>query len=602
MLIIALHWLYLKLIPSKLIFLLTFALDSFCMKLRNAYLFFIVLFFSNPQLNNAAVLGSIQKGTTILAAGSISVTQVISAITLNKSFLVFNIRANSNSPEAFMIGGGISASNQLEFIRDVGAGSPAVTIEWQVFSFSSGVNVQRGVINGLTDVGNNITLSPAVNLASSFATVNMSKDGLQYGSDDGMTANLTATNNLYVDRFTGGANPQIVYWQVIEWTGSVVQKITATLSAGVDSTSVTLGTAVNKSKTMVIGGHQITANVNAADLPATELLNNNTVIFTRVGTAATFNFLCYVVEFTDNTDVVHGVIRMTAAQSNVSTAICAVTPSVSGIISPSEYFRAGANCQTADDNIGIAWATFQLTNSVTVNAQRGGTGFAVRFPFQVLEFSAATPVSCIPTEPGNSTPRRVGLCIIPLSIELIDFKVLNCENKVCLEWETAQEKNNDYFEIQKSSDGISFETIQQVKSKASNGNSHSKLEYEAIDKNVLQNEMYYRLKQVDFDKSFSYSTIVSIGNFKEKNIKFLVYPNPNSGEFTVDISGIENNHKVKILLIDEASRIVYNSFFYTSDINESKFLIIPKNKLKAGIYFCKLIIEELEFTIKVIVS
>ncbi len=572
------------------------------MKLIKTCLFFFIFIFVKPQVNNAAVLSSIQKGTTILAANSISITQVITAVNLSQSFLVFSIRTNSNRPDGFMIGGGISATNQLEFIRDVGVGSPAVTIEWQVFSFSSGVNVQRGVIIGLPDVGVNIVLSPTVNLSCSFATANMAKDGGQYGSDDGVTANLTANNNLFIDRFAGGANPQRVYWQVIEWTGSFVQKITANLNATVDSTSVTLGTAIIKNKTMVLGGHQISADVNADDLPTTELLNNNTVIFTRVGTAAAFTFLCYVVQFTDNTDVVHGVVRMTATENNINTTICAVTPSVAGIIPPSEYFRVGTNCQTTDDHMGFAWATFNLTNSVTVNVQRFSTGFAARFPFQVLEFSASTPVSCTPTEPGNSTPRRSGLCIVTLPIELIDFKALNCDNKVCLKWETAQEKNNDVFEIQKSNDGISFETIQQVKSKGNNGTSYSRLEYEVIDEMLSSKEIYYRLKQVDFDKSFSYSKIVSIGNFKENNIKFSVYPNPNNGEFTVDISGIENNHEVKIALIDQKARVVYNSTFYMSDINGSKFLILPQNKLEPGIYFCKLIVEELEFTIKVIVS
>lgn len=563
-------------------------------------LFILILFNSNQ--NKCAVLSSIQKGTTVLAANSVSITQAITPVTLSQSFLVFTIRTNSNRPDGFMIGGGISATNQLEFRRDVGAGSPAVIIEWQIFSFSSGVNVQRGVVNNLLDVGSNIALSPTVNLSHSFATANMSKDGGQYGSDDGVTANITATNNLFLDRFTGGANPQFVYWQVIEWTGSFVQKITASLNVGVDSTSVTLGTAINRNKTMVIGGHQLSADVNADDLPTTELLNNNTVIFTRVGTAATFNFLCYVVQFTDNTDVVHGVIRMTTAQNNVSTTICAVTPSVSGIIPPSEYFRAGTNCQSTDDDMGIAWATFNLTNSITVNAQRANTGFAARFPFQVLEFSSSTPVSCTPTEPGNSTPRRSGLCLVALPIELVNFNAINCDNKVCLNWETAQEKNNEVFEIQRSNDAISFETIQQVKSKAINGASYSKLTYEEIDGNILAKETYYRLKQVDFDKSFSYSNIVSIGNFKGRNVKFSIYPNPNNGEFTVNIGGIENNHEVKLVLIDEKARIVYSSIFHVFDISESKFLIVPENKLEPGIYLCKLIIEELEFTIKVIVS
>lgn len=58
-----------------------------------------------------------------------------------------------------------------------------------------------------------------------------------------------------------------------------------------------------------------------------------------------------------------------------------------------------------------------------------------------------------------------------LPIELLEFTAKSdLNNSVALEWTTASEVNNDYFELQKSNDGVNFETFAKVKSK---GNSNT---------------------------------------------------------------------------------------------------------------------------------
>ena len=76
-----------------------------------------------------------------------------------------------------------------------------------------------------------------------------------------------------------------------------------------------------------------------------------------------------------------------------------------------------------------------------------------------------------------------------------------------LEWATDWELNNDYFEVQRSSDRTLFSSIGEVKGV---GNSQTKQEYSFIDDYPLTSINYYRLKQIDFDGGYEYSPIIEI--------------------------------------------------------------------------------------------
>lgn len=84
-----------------------------------------------------------------------------------------------------------------------------------------------------------------------------------------------------------------------------------------------------------------------------------------------------------------------------------------------------------------------------------------------------------------------------LPIELISFtgKVINTRN-VLLEWSTASEQNNDYFIIERSTDGYNWMVIKNIDA---SGNSTVKINYTTIDNSAPKTIVYYRLSQVDFD-------------------------------------------------------------------------------------------------------
>lgn len=114
----------------------------------------------------------------------------------------------------------------------------------------------------------------------------------------------------------------------------------------------------------------------------------------------------------------------------------------------------------------------------------------------------------------------------PLPIELLRFEAGLMANRVELFWETATEKNNDYFQIERSADAELWENIGQVNGA---GNSLNRKQYHFIDAQPLIGTSYYRLKQVDFDGSSSRSAMRSVQFEGIQDQELNVYPNPTQG-------------------------------------------------------------------------
>jgi hypothetical protein len=96
---------------------------------------------------------------------------------------------------------------------------------------------------------------------------------------------------------------------------------------------------------------------------------------------------------------------------------------------------------------------------------------------------------------------------VSLPITLTEFKVLNNNKSINIIWQTASEINNDYFSIERSSDGKNFNVLDIVKG---NGNSNKINHYSTIDENPLPGLNYYRLKQTDYDGTFTFSEVKSV--------------------------------------------------------------------------------------------
>lgn len=125
-----------------------------------------------------------------------------------------------------------------------------------------------------------------------------------------------------------------------------------------------------------------------------------------------------------------------------------------------------------------------------------------------------------------------------LPIELIEFKAKCNNNNVDLTWATASERNNDRFIIEKSLDAMNFTEIATI---AGAGNSIEQIDYSLTDYDYYGGDVYYRLLQVDYDGTKTYSEIVSVkcSNW-ENDPNISVFPNPFSSELTIVLENFRN--------------------------------------------------------------
>ena len=108
---------------------------------------------------------------------------------------------------------------------------------------------------------------------------------------------------------------------------------------------------------------------------------------------------------------------------------------------------------------------------------------------------------------------------VSLPIELLYFNGSEQRSENILNWSTATEYNNDRFTIEKSKDGIDWESVAIVPGA---GNSSNQRFYTASDYRVDKIINYYRLKQTDYDGKFEYSDIISIDNRRMRSSKSAV--------------------------------------------------------------------------------
>lgn len=121
-------------------------------------------------------------------------------------------------------------------------------------------------------------------------------------------------------------------------------------------------------------------------------------------------------------------------------------------------------------------------------------------------------------------------CASTLPVELSDFYAEIKDRGVLLTWQTLTENNNEGFDIQRSRDGLSWESIGW---EAGQGDSETAQKYTFTDNRPALGKSYYRLAQSDFDGKIEYSPIVTVSFYRDV---VSVYPNPVSDVLKITVA------------------------------------------------------------------
>lgn len=172
--------------------------------------------------------------------------------------------------------------------------------------------------------------------------------------------------------------------------------------------------------------------------------------------------------------------------------------------------------------------------------------------------------------------------ITVLPVELLRFEAIYNQGNVELNWTTGSEVNNSHFDIQRSSNGIEFETISTVYAA---GSTTSITDYMEMDYNPFSGMSYYRLKQVDYDGEEEIFTTIPVQNLESNESTFSIFPNPVSKENEQVNLLLEGfiNQEVLVVMRDLVGREYYSKIKVVK--SGSKLEVIPIDvNIPTGVY------------------
>ncbi|OFX52636.1 MAG: hypothetical protein A2046_02080 [Bacteroidetes bacterium GWA2_30_7] len=379
-----------------------------------------------------------------------------------------------------------------------------------------------------------------------------------------------------------------------------------TLTDGIVTTGTNKVNVSNNNATTAISGGTNTCFING-NLQRTIASNTNTYSFPVGDGTATTNFK--KADFINNnltglTSLTIKVASLTESANNVdsrlninqdgtaltdilSLAIWTIDPQGGWVYSAGSYgvklYTANTGLSSSDDNKFCPvkrdnsstdyanWSTFVTEESTVIPAlgaagriYNSGSGFAQRTGYKSFSKHGIAK----------------GGAILP--IELLNFTANLKDNSVFLDWTTGSEINNDFFTVERSDNAETFNGMFNIQGA---GFSNSLRNYSAIDNYPLMGISYYRLRQTDFDGSFSFSNIEAIENFNSERLSFVSSYTTNN---TLTIKLKNPKHEKIIIYINDAT----GKQIIAKEINDNKdndSVYFELDNISTGIYYLRIV-------------
>ena len=216
---------------------------------------------------------------------------------------------------------------------------------------------------------------------------------------------------------------------------------------------------------------------------------------------------------------------------------------------------AGSSCNTAEEAYTLA------PNSSSFDCS--ATEFTVDIGTEICNYITG----------GSFTSGSNG---VVLPVELSKFIAYSNEYSILVEWETIMELENDFFTVEKSTDGRTFAEIAKLDGA---GISIEVNKYMFIDKEPVDGRNYYRLKQTDINGNFEYFE-VAIVNYRDAG-SISIYPNPVSETMKINLTSnlVGQTADIVIFSISSGKQVILKSIDaigYELNINTAE--------LPAGMY------------------
>lgn len=165
-------------------------------------------------------------------------------------------------------------------------------------------------------------------------------------------------------------------------------------------------------------------------------------------------------------------------------------------------------------------------------------------------------------------------------VTFTNLSARDLSGKVAINWSTASESGNEYFEVEHSNRLGGFTAIGRVEGA---GDSQELLDYDFVHGTPVAGTNYYRIKQVDFEGTFTYSGIIPVDVSAVQADKVTLFPNPAAtGYFNLNVGSGWNVGEVSVTVTNVVGRRVMD---WTQDVTATRQIIT--SDLAAGMYLVR---------------
>lgn len=216
------------------------------------------------------------------------------------------------------------------------------------------------------------------------------------------------------------------------------------------------------------------------------------------------------------------------------------------------------------------WTSSSLTNIATTTTS--------------LSTNLSTVSPTLVDRAGGTTTTQNCFSLLPVS--LLSFEAKTQYQKILLSWTTASEQNNDHFILERSSDGIIYNSIAAI---SSSGFSSLPTDYTWIDSDYPQNvaALYYRLSQVDYDAKRTYLGTIAASVSVSNGLIHMAVPSNLITDGILQFNAASGRTgSLNVQLLDGSGRTVY-SHSLLMEAGDSRWTRLDINHLTPGCYFLK---------------
>ena len=223
------------------------------------------------------------------------------------------------------------------------------------------------------------------------------------------------------------------------------------------------------------------------------------------------------------------------------------------------------NASYLESNGGGSSSSFVYLNGITANAEFKLSGLTPGRRYYLLIDGNGGASSSYYIEALTGCQSCIVNSILP--VKFLSFVASLKDKKTDLRWSTMNELNNQYFQIERSADGLNWKLLTTIE--GAGVRSEGIRNYKSVDDSPLTGLNYYRIRQVSTDGSVRYSEIRVVNNKMLEGLH--IFPNPGRDLFT--ISGMEKGRMHQIRVLDINGKLIQSAVtgndIYRLQMNEA---------------------------------